>query len=289
MSGRLLDALSLGPARRRRALRRRLRALDERAPRTSWRRPSGEAARTIAVWFVTVAVLLAVVTVWPGLVPTPVRTLVGMGPHRLSPPVVVQDATAHSYRFLAHQRGAPQVPVTYDPCRPIEVVLNPQGAPSDAVQLVLQAMSRLHEATGLVFVYKGTSDRRPGWQGPLLPMGSPGGTPVLVSWATEQEVPQLAGSVAGIGGSTRVTTDGGQLRYVTGQVTLDKDAFAAIAQRTDGRAEEQAILYHEFGHLVGLDHVRDPHELMYASNTGLLDFAPGDLAGLARLGKGPCF
>lgn len=245
--------------------------------------------RTLAVWLITVAVLLALVTLWPGVVPTPVRKLVGLGPDRLSPPVVAEKASARSYRFLAHQRGAPDEPVTYDPCRPIEVVLNPQGAPPDAEQLVLQAMSRVHQATGLVFVYRGTSDRRPGWRAPLVPMGSPGGSPVLVSWATEDEVPQLAGSVAGLGGSTRVTTDGGLLHYVTGQVTLDRDAFAQIAQRSNGQSQEQAILYHEFGHLVGLDHVPDPHQLMYASNTGQLDFAPGDLAGLARLGKGQCF
>lgn len=288
MSGRLLDALTLGPTRRRRALRRRLRALDPR-PASAVRRHTSEAVRTVAVWLVTVAVLLALVTVWPGVVPTRVRALVGLGPDRLSPPVVAQQASAHSYRFLAHQRGAPEKPVTYDPCRPIEVVLNPQGAPADAEQLVLQAMSRVHEATGLVFVYRGTSARRPGWRTPLVPMGSPGGTPVLVSWADEDEVPELAGSVAGLGGSTRVATDTGELRYVTGQVTLDKDAFAEIARRPNGEAQEQAILYHEFGHLVGLDHVRDPRQLMYASNTGQLDFAAGDLAGLAKLGNGQCF
>ncbi len=288
MSGRLLDALTLGPARRRRALRRRLRRLDvsDRPPRPG---RNSEAVRTIAVWLITVAALLALVTVWPGVVPTRVRQLVGIGPDRLSPPVAAQRESARSYRFLAHQRGAPRDPVAYDPCRPIEVELNPAGAPADAEQLVLQAMSRLHQATGLVFTYQGISERRPGWRGRLVPMGSPGGTPVLVSWADEDEVPQLAGSVAGLGGSTRVATDGGELRYVTGQVTLDKDAFADIAQRPNGQAQAQAIVYHEFGHLVGLDHVRDPRQLMYASNTGQLDFAAGDLAGLAKLGKGRCF
>jgi predicted Zn-dependent protease len=45
---------------------------------------------------------------------------------------------------------------------------------------------------------------------------------------------------------------------------------------------------HELGHLVGLAHVQDEHELMYAENIGQLDFGRGDLAGLARVGATAC-
>ena len=60
--------------------------------------------------------------------------------------------------------------------------------------------------------------------------------------------------------------------------------------RTDGpeRANMQAIVDHEFGHVVGLDHVSDPGELMYQSNVGMTDYGPGDLEGMARLGSIPC-
>ena len=54
------------------------------------------------------------------------------------------------------------------------------------------------------------------------------------------------------------------------------------------RANLQAIVDHEFGHLVGLDHVDDPGELMAEVNIGRTSYGPGDLEGLARLGAIPC-
>ncbi|WP_422677956.1 matrixin family metalloprotease [Blastococcus brunescens] len=47
-------------------------------------------------------------------------------------------------------------------------------------------------------------------------------------------------------------------------------------------------MLHEIGHLVGLDHVSDRTQLMYPSAGHTLDFASGDLAGLAALGDGEC-
>lgn len=49
-------------------------------------------------------------------------------------------------------------------------------------------------------------------------------------------------------------------------------------------------MLHELGHLVGLDHVNDPTQLMYPETSGeMTDFAAGDLTGLAELGRGACF
>lgn len=45
---------------------------------------------------------------------------------------------------------------------------------------------------------------------------------------------------------------------------------------------------HELAHVVGLDHVDDPTQLMNPEGTGVTEFAAGDLAGLAVLGGGQC-
>jgi predicted Zn-dependent protease len=48
-------------------------------------------------------------------------------------------------------------------------------------------------------------------------------------------------------------------------------------------------MLHELGHLVGLDHVDDPGQLMYpVTALAVTDYAAGDLRGLHRLSTGPC-
>ncbi|MCR6491586.1 hypothetical protein [Cellulomonas sp. P24] len=42
------------------------------------------------------------------------------------------------------------------------------------------------------------------------------------------------------------------------------------------------------GHLVGLGHVDDPHQLMSPTLGAPVTFQDGDLAGLAQLGRGAC-
>jgi predicted Zn-dependent protease len=50
------------------------------------------------------------------------------------------------------------------------------------------------------------------------------------------------------------------------------------------------VVLHEFGHLVGLDHVTDPSQLMYKQPTAHANgFEDGDRRGLALLSGGPCF
>lgn len=231
---------------------------------------------------------LATTVLMGGLVlfdPSPVgsttRGLLGLSPE---PPysVALLDPGDGSYTFMQRQRGS-KSPVTYDPCQVIEVAINPDGAPEGYRDLVETAIEHVSEPSGLRFEIVGDTDRRPG-----SPVSSAAGwPPVLVSWADEEEVPGLAGDVAGLGGSTAVR-ELGHSRFVTGSVTLDVDAFDVIPHQLRGEAFAQAIVDHEFGHLVGLDHVEDPGELMSAENTGRTSWGPGDLAGLSRLGRGRC-
>jgi predicted Zn-dependent protease len=121
-----------------------------------------------------------------------------------------------------------------------------------------------------------------------------GPEPVLIGWADEDEVGDLADDVAGVGGPTMVEI--GRLRtYVTGSVVLDRDTTdrfgADDPARPDGRGADEleiALLLHELGHLVGLEHVDDPGELMYPAGITRSSYGPGDKEGLAALGAIPC-
>lgn len=223
----------------------------------------------------------------PSLLPTPLRDLVGLGPERLGQAPRPTGDGQHA--FLSTQPGKPDVPIGYNPCERIPIQVNLAGAPEGSLDLVLQAIDVIEGATGLRFDYQGTSEVRPRWEGERVPIifGRPQASPVLVSWADADEVDALAGRVAGIGGSVAIA-EGGDRRYVTGGITLDSEAFAQIGDSEEGRADQFAIILHEFGHLVGLDHVEDEGELMNAENTGRRDFGPGDLVGLAKIGSIDC-
>ena len=69
---------------------------------------------------------------------------------------------------------------------------------------------------------------------------------------------------------------------------LDAPAMTQILEFEGGRDHIKAIVIHELAHVLGLDHVDDPNQLMYEENNGRTALADGDLAGLAKLGAGPC-
>lgn len=198
--------------------------------------------------------------------------------------------TSDSYRFLALQPDG-TTPVAYNPCRPIHYVIRQQGEPAGGNQIVRNAVLRVSQATGLRFVDDGATSEAPSRQRPSYQPKMYGDrwAPVLVSWVTANENPDFAADVAGQGGSTAMSRDGRPSAYVTGAVELDAGQLGSILQRPGGIQIVRAIVLHELGHLVGLDHVNAASQLMYAQGqAGVTDFGAGDLTGLAALGRGPC-
>lgn len=237
---------------------------------------------------ISAAVLVVMVFIGPGDELAALRRVFGIGVDPLGTPADVAPGGVHA--FLQAQPGHPNQPVAWDPCREIRYEINPDGAPGDdedVVAFVREAVEEVSGLTGLQFDYLGETDRRPSWEANLVPRGR--SEPVLIAWATEDEVDELDGDVAGVGGAVSQEAPAGRWRrYVTGQVTLDSDVYEILDDEGDGEARGRAILLHELGHLVGLDHVDSPAELMFADEVGLLDFGTGDRNGLVRLGKGRC-
>ena len=164
-----------------------------------------------------------------------------------------------TYAFVAVQPGSGE-PVTYPSCQTITYVVNDQNSVPDGGRLIDEAVRRVSAATGLRFASAG-----------------------------ETEVPTGQGSATvGVGGSRWTVREDTGLRYfVSGEISLDaRDLAATLEARGPGSV--RAVIMHELGHVVGLDHVNDSHELMNAKNIGKDDFGPGDLAGLRRLGQGGC-
>jgi hypothetical protein len=194
------------------------------------------------------------------------------------------------YTFMRLQDGRP---VAFDPCRPIHFVVRPTNEIPGGRGLLMQALAEVSRATGLVFRDDGPTDEAPSDQREPIQKERYGDrwAPVLIVWSDPNEAPRLAGQVAGYAGPQWISTTGkrNSNRNVTGTVVLDAPDLAKILKRKDGRAQVLAIIMHELGHLVGLDHVDDPKQLMNAENVGVKRFADGDLRGLHQLGLGACF
>ncbi|WP_148076677.1 peptidase [Cellulomonas sp. PhB150] len=203
------------------------------------------------------------------------------------PPLV--GSVSSSYKFL-HVQADGITPVSWDPCRPIHYVTRTAGAPPGGNDMIEAAVSAVSAASGLVFVNDGATDESDPLRS-MRPLSQPAlygdrWAPVLIEWDTEAQNMRLAGNIAGVGGPTPVSIDGQLLVNVTGGIQLDVEQVMD-AQAYDGQGV--TIVMHELAHLVGLDHVADPTQIMNPSAMpGVNTFQAGDLTGLALLGKGTC-
>ncbi len=243
-----------------------------------------ERQRTITVVsvVVTAIALTAFVAFGPGALGTRIREAIG-AEGRIHPEVQEQGIPGGHFEFLAKQPGSND-PVRWNPCREIHYAVNPEGSPPDWKAMVEDGFDEVEARTGLAFRFDGTTDDR-GFEDRFAPNGDP--LPVLIGWADDDEVPDLEGDVAGIGGATYAER-GGRRAYVTGMVVLDVETYDRLAGMKDADTVQLAVLLHELGHLVGLAHVDDRGEIMYADGVTRTTYGTGDLDGLARLGAGDC-
>jgi hypothetical protein len=209
-------------------------------------------------------------------------------PDRVLPPV---HTTATGERVFAstHPDGSP---IRFDPCRPVHWVLNPDGMPEGGEQLLRAAVAEISAATGLAFVDDGvTTERVAVDREPVQPQRyGDRWAPVLIDWVDSAEVAYPDEEVYGVASPYDVAPSGrpSSIRYVTGWVGLNRAWFTEALTDPGTAAVALGITLHELGHLVGLDHVEDPTQVMHATSltTGLAD---GDREGLAIAGAGSCY
>lgn len=206
---------------------------------------------------------------------------------RLLPAVPV--TTQGAYAFL--HTAADGSPIGYDPCRPVRYVVRPDGMPEGGQALLEEAAAVVGSAAGVVLEYAGTTDEAPAVERTLIQPEryGDGWAPVLVAWADEAAMPELGGDVVGVGGSAAVPGAHGQGQWLAaGRVVLDVADLGGMLERPGGREQARALIVHELAHVLGLDHVDDPTELMYPVNANRTDLGPGDHAGLALVGQVAC-
>lgn len=212
-------------------------------------------------------------------------------------PSVVRDPSAMvrdrgEFAFLGR---SPDGPYRWNPCRPITYQVNLEHAPPGALGDVREAIRRVAEATGIRFVDGGVTTRTVDMQvgrafrgrGPAEPRYYP----LLIDWVPHERFVYLADSKRAIAFGMPYRGQGDEARtYVSGIVAMD--AGEDLEPGFGGRFSRGVVLMHELGHVMGLDHVASPFEIMWSPETSTspipdpfqTDWGPGDLEGLRRLG-----
>lgn len=225
------------------------------------------------------------------------------GAPRTAPPAGLEESAAplgapadapallegQGFRFLSHD-PAKGLPITWSPCRPVHFVTRPDQAPAWGHAVIADAVARVSAATGLRFVDDGPTTEAPSPGRRSYQPGRYGDrwAPVLLAWATPTEVPDFGLDIIGEAGPAAETSTTGRTAFVSGTLYLDAAKLAGLHTEL-GEGAARAVVLHELGHLVGLDHIDAPEQIMFPrSSTAATEFGAGDRAGLAALGRGPC-
>ena len=206
---------------------------------------------------------------------------------RVMPEVVTVVPGPHDF-IATHPDGSPVLP---DPCSPMHWTMNPQGMPKGGEELVREAVRQVSAATGLAFVEDAPTTEPIVTERESVQLDRYGDrwAPLLVAVTDDATMAALGGDVAAVAQPTTIEPSGpGSARVVSGQIAIDADFVADSVRNPAGQAGFRMVILHELGHVVGLDHVDDPTQVMHG-RTSYLYLGSGDKQGLARAGTGRCF
>jgi Matrixin len=204
------------------------------------------------------------------------------------------DAPTHrpkvdgAFKFLERVGGAP---VRWDPCDPISYAVNTAGASSSIRSDLRVALARVTRAAGIEFESAGTTTEtffraynRMRYRGVIRK------AELIIIWVDHDDYQAILRrlhdprpSIAFAKTMAGLYADRDQ--YFGGIIVMDADATSGSG--FSYRYAHGSVLLHELGHIMGLDHVKDPDQLMYSGrhpNFGLHGFGAGDLEGLRLLG-----
>jgi hypothetical protein len=171
-------------------------------------------------------------------------------------------------------------------CASIRFTLNVAGAPAGAAAGFRLAARKVSQATGLQLQVVGTTTAAPtaDW---ARSQGKDSWNPVLVSWGAD--------GTGGLSKGASATSElfglpnaAGQGVWVSGRMRFNVETDYMYTPGFGSYGSRVALMMHEIGHMVGLDHVADDTKLMYPTVSGAADAGRGDMDGFAAMGSAGC-
>ncbi len=189
-------------------------------------------------------------------------------------------------------------PYRWNPCQPVHYLVNERHRPAGSAADIREAIDRVSSATGIRFVDDGstviTVDQQIGASFQANLPDEPRYLPLLIAFVPEDHFTFLTDGDHAIAFGLPARGDGDLAHeYVSGVVAIDADQ--GLPAGFGSRYSMGPVLMHELAHVMGLGHVGSAHELMWSSRVrgrharypdqSLTDWGPGDLKGLALLGR----
>jgi hypothetical protein len=189
-----------------------------------------------------------------------------------------------SYKFSSLLDGQP---VRWNPCTAIHWKANVSRGPVGGLDVLKAAVAHIAYVTQTSWVYDGATTTVPSTAYlPTVPTNT--NKPVVIGWTDGTASDLLRGKPAAVLGMTRTVWFG--VDDGMGHRAAATRAAVVALDRTDrlplrGTQSWSATALHELGHVMGLDHPSDSHQLMAATLPNVASYQVGDNTGLTRLGR----
>ncbi len=157
----------------------------------------------------------------------------------------------------------------WNPCETVHYVVNVADAPAGSLEDVQEAVRRVSAATGITFTYDGLTDEVLERRRDMVQVDryGEGWAPVLVTWVDPDtsEVSFLSDGDVAAGVASPFTPAGADV-IVSGWVAIN--AEDPNPPGFDAPDDQGPVVLHEWGHVMGLDHVDERGQLMHPSGGG---------------------
>jgi hypothetical protein len=212
-----------------------------------------------------------------------------------TPPGTAAPSPKAGFNLLPGLQGESGKVARWNSCEPVRVVVNLQNAVPETLTITKIALKNVEQASGLRIEILGETEEtysndRKNFQPSRYSSQANKWAPVLLDWREtnvfQASLPKNSNDVVGWAGPFW-DTEGDTSQILTGSAQFDATWFKE--QISQGNVTDPtSVIMHEFGHIIGLDHVDNKKEIMNPVENGFTNWGPGDRSGLAFLGSGPC-